>query len=251
MRPFRLFPLLVLAFTHSAKADFESLTQADSGGGSNTPLRSAARKYQAYFAPSQFSSITTTQAITGLEFRLTTGSGSGVSAGGTWPSQALSFTDYTIQMSVASAGLAADGRYLSSTTAFSYGQGANLTTVRSGALSIPAAAFSAQANTSLVNEYGFDIAFTTPYQFQPGDSIVLTLSLTGYTPAETQAFFAAGTSASGQADAIVSTSSATAANASGLSAPLFVNFISSPVPEPGLSGLLAVGAFATMLRRRR
>ncbi|MES2708706.1 MAG: PEP-CTERM sorting domain-containing protein [Verrucomicrobiota bacterium] len=234
-----------------AQADIQTQNQVDSLGGINTPLRNAVRTYQAYYAAAQFTSVVTTQSITGIEFRLATNN-SGVTAGGTWPAQDLTFADYTIQLSVASAALVAEGQYPNGTTAFSYGQGANLITVRSGPLVIPAGSFTNAGASPTANDYGFTIPFTIPYTFAPGDSLVLTLGLSGYTPSgAAAAFFATSATVDGQAAAISSTTSGSAANANALSTPLFVNFVTTPVPEPGGAGLLLLGALATTFARRR
>lgn len=244
------FLAVTLALAVSSRADFLSTTQPE-GPGLTTALRAAARTYQVFYAPSQFSSITTTQAITGLEFRLAADS-SGVGAGSFWPAQDLTFSDYTIQLSTASTTLAAAGAYTSGTASFSSGQGANLTTVRSGGLLVPEGAFSASTTAGAVNDFGFTINFDTPYTFQPGESIVLTLSLTGYTPSsEPQPFFAAAASAANQSSAISSVTGANAANATGFAAPLIVNFVSTPVPESGAATLLVLSVSGLALSRRR
>lgn len=242
---------LLLSLVTAVRADFVS-TPLPEGAGVSTALRNAARTYQVYYAASQLSSITTTQAITGLEFRLSA-SDVTVSAGHSWPAEDLTFSDYTIQLSTASTALETAGGYTSGTTTFAQGQGSNLTTVRSGSLQVPEGAFSANETGGQTNEFGFRIGFDTPYQFQPGESIVLTLRLSGYAPVgEPQPFFAAAVSTANQTSAIASNAGAGATSANGLASPLIINFLSSPVslPEPGAAGLLAAAAASLGLIRR-
>lgn len=246
------FPFLtaILALTVSARADFLSTTQTE-GPGLTTALRAVPRTYQAFYSPSQFTSITTTQSITGLQFRLAADS-SGVDPGSFWPTRDLTFSDYTIKLSTASPSLEAAGVYTSSTATFSSGQGASLITVRSGGLLVPEGAFSASETAGAINNFGFTIDFDTPYLYQPGESIVLTLSMSGYTPSdESQPFFAAAVSTANQSSAISSISGANAATATGFAAPLIVNFVSIPVPEPGAPALLAAALTGMVLNRRR
>lgn len=220
--------------------------------GLSTVLRSAPRTYEEYLAASNFASITTPTLFTGMQFRLALGTVSGVPVG-TWPSQALAFTQYDIQLSVASAQLVADGEYLSAAPTFASYQGANVTTVRSGPLVITPGSFTNNGNAS-PNPFGFTINFTTPYLFMPGDSLVVLIRLSGYTPAgEPQPFFAATGFVNGTADAISSTVGSAATVPNGFSSPVFINFITLAIPEPGTTALIGLGlcvGIVTALRRR-
>lgn len=248
-----ILPAAALLFALSnSRADVQPEDQTGSGEAINTPLRNAPRIYQAYYPASQFSSVTTTQILTGLQFQLSSGFTSGVGAGDTWPSQDLDFSDYTIQLSAASGQLAAEGSYLSpTTTAFTYGQGANLTTVRTGGLTVPADSFT-NLGTQQPNDFGVTILFSVPYTFTPGDSLVLTLSHLGYIPSEElNPFFAASNVPDTVNRAIFSTEAGSAGNAMGQTLPLVVNFVSQPIPEPGSAALVMMGALSVLAGRSR
>jgi hypothetical protein len=152
---------------------------------------------------------------------------------------------------VASAGLVADGEYLSTAPTFASYQGANVTTVRTGPLVITPNSFTNNGNAS-PNPFGFTINFTTPYLFTPGDSLVVLIRLSGYTPAgEFQAFFGSTDFLNGTADAISNTTSASATAPNGFSSPVFINFITLPIPEPGTTTLIGLGLCAGIASLRR
>lgn len=249
--------IFCVAFLTAASASLAdvvapNLTETVATSGLNTVMRNAPRTYEEYLAANNFGSLVVPTLFTGMQFRLALGN-SGVAAGGTWPSQAITFTDYTIQLSVASAGLIADGEYLSTAPTFASYQGANVTTVRTGPLVITPNSYTNNGNAS-PNPFGFTINFTTPYLFTPGDSLVVLIRLSGYTPAgEFQAFFGSTDFLNGTADAISNTTSASATTPNGFSAPVFINFITLAVPEPGTTTLIGLGlcvGIATALRRR-
>ncbi|RYD36515.1 MAG: hypothetical protein EOP86_05770 [Verrucomicrobiaceae bacterium] len=245
-----ILPAAALLFVLStSRADIQVGDQGGTTSGNTSPLRDTPRTYQAYYPASRFSSITTTQVLTGLQFQLSSGVPSGVPDGGAWPSQDLTFSDYTIQLSTGSGELAADGSYLASTTAFTYGQGSNLTTVRTGGLTISSASF-ANSGTPQPNDFGATILFSVPYTFTPGDSLVLTLSHTGFVPTgDINPFFAASNTEDDVNRAIFSTETGNPPNAIGQTLPLIVNFIS--IPEPGIMGLVMVGALSVLAGRSR
>lgn len=223
-------------------------------GGLNTAFRNAPRVYQSYLSSSTMSGLTagTPVLITGIQLRLAA-TGNGVNSA-SWPSQTLNFADYTIELSQASAQLRTAGEYLSNTASFSFGQGAGLTTVRSGALSLDTGSF---VNSGPPRPFGQVIAFTTPYTFNPGDDLVYTIRHTGYTPNnEPSAFFANATAANGVADAIASTASASATNASAGTNPYVVQFVfasAAVVPEASTFALAlpALGMVGAVVLRRR
>jgi PEP-CTERM motif len=250
--------IFCVAFLTAASASLgdvvaPNLTETAGTTGLNTVLRNAPRTYEEYLAANNFSSLAVPTLFTGMQFRLALGTASGIAAGGTWPSQAITFTDYTVQLSVASAQLIADGEYLSTTPTFASYQGANVTTVRTGPLVITPNSFTNNGNAS-PNPFGFTINFTTPYLFTPGDSLVVLIRLAGYTPAgEFQAFFASTNFLNGTTDAISNTTSASATVPNGFSSPVFINFITVAVPEPGTTTLIGFGlcvGLAATLRRR-
>ena len=223
-------------------------------GGTTTPFRALSRVYQSYIDDSQFASLTAPTLITSFQLRISVlGNGTVPSI---WPSQDLTFTNYTVQMSRGSAGLIADGRYVSNTANFASQHGANLTTVRSGGLTIPAGSF-LQDGGGGINSFGFAVTFTTPYLYTPGEALVYQINHTGYLPgSEVQPFFASRGFANGVTDAISSAASATATNAQSFSSPMIVQFATVTVPEAG-SGTLVVAAIlfaatgVTLAKRRK
>jgi hypothetical protein len=249
--PRLIFCVVFLAAASASLADVATPILPENQG-LNTIMRNAPRTYEEYLAANNFASITSPTLFTGVQFRLALGV-SGVPVGGTWPSQVLSFTDYTIQLSVASAQLVADGGYLSTTPTFASYQGANVTTVRTGPLVITPNSYTNNGDAN-PNPFGFTINFTTPYLFMPGDTLVVLIGLSGYTPAaELQPFFASTGSVNGTADAIASFASGVATVPGGFSSPVFMNFITLPIPEPGTTTLVGLGlcaGIATALRRR-
>jgi hypothetical protein len=228
-------------------------TESATSSGLNTVMRNAARTYQAYYSTTAMSGVTSPVMITGMQFRLAIGENWRPAGyvGSSWPDQQITFSDYTVQLSQASAQLRTDGEYLSGTSAFSFGQGAGLTTVRTGSLSINANSYNATGGTTGEHSWGPTINFSTPYLFNPGDDLVLTIGLNGYTQTAAQAFFASGDFANGVTDAISSTSGNNVnGSASGFSSPMFVQFTTAPVPEPASMAVLGLGALALIRRRR-
>ncbi len=219
--------------------------------GLNTGFRNAPRTYMALYLDPNFASITSPVMITGMQLRISADGNTTLPA--TWPSQNISFTNFDVQLSQPTASLIADGEFLSSAVTFASQQEAGtVVNVRSGALTINTGAFQ---NTGAENPFGPVITFSTPYMYTPGQSLLLYITHTGYTPAgEPQPFFAAADYTPGVTDAISSTASYQAATATGFSSPYVVQFTTSPVPEPATALTLASGVAALLVlaaRRRR
>jgi hypothetical protein len=244
-----------LLLTAAALCAFMSSSHADTlvvpgslpeTGGTSTAIRSLPRTYMALYTDVNFASLTGPVLITGMQLRISAAGNATLPA--TWPSQALSFTNFNVQLSQASSSLLADGEFLSSSVSFAAQQAAGtVTTVRSGGLTVPVGAYT---NTGAENAFGVPITFSTPYTYTPGQSLLLYLTHSGYAPStEPQPFFATATFAGGVADAISSTVGYQAANGNGFSSPYIVQFTVSAVPEPmtalmlggGLVALLALG----------
>lgn len=217
--------------------------------GLNTGIRSAPRSYQEYMAASNFAAdVTAPTTITGMQLRLAIGENWRPAGyvGASWPSQPISLGTFTVTLAKPSAGLVTDGEYLSLTPTFASYQSSPVV-VRTGTLTIPAGAFSADGGATGVHSWGPVITFSTPYTINPGEGLVMQINHGGYTPsAELNAFFASRDFANGVTDAISSTASGTAAAPSGFSSPYFVNFV---VPEPTSLGL--IGGVSLLMSRRR
>ena len=246
----RLRPLLALSlFAGSASA--QSVV-APAGlletGGSSTVFQAAPRTYLEYFAPSNFDSLTAPTLITGIQVRLAAVGNDALPA--TWPSQPLTFPSFDVQLSAAAPQIVSDGGFISYTGTLADFQAGPATTVRSGQLTVAPGGY---GNTGAANEFGPVIGFTTPYLYTPGDSLLLYLTHTGYSPtAEPQAFFATADPQAGTVDAIGSMAGYQAAF-DGYSSPFVVQFSVTPTPEPAsLFGAAAAGlGLAGWVRRKR
>ncbi|MBL0928134.1 MAG: hypothetical protein IBJ11_10870 [Phycisphaerales bacterium] len=239
---------LVAGLSSSAHAQISVPAQTESAttSGLATPIRSGDRTYQAYYAASNFTtSVTAPTQLTGMRLRLAIDNNwRGPASGQSWPSRELTLGTYEIVLAKPSSTLVTQGKYPSLASTFSSFTDSPVV-VRSGTLTIPVGAF--QANASGVQPWGPLFNFTTPYLINPGEGMVLQLRLTSFIPAdEPQPFFASGTFVEGQADAVSDLSSATAANPTGFTAPLFVNF----VPTPGAAALFAMAGLVAVRRRR-
>ncbi len=216
--------------------------------GLNTIIRSAPRSYQAYYSSANFTAITSATAFNGVQFRLAQAEQWRPAGyvGSTWPPAPLNIGNYEITLAKPSAGLVTDGEYLSLTPTFASYLSSPVV-VYSGALVIPAGAFTANATGTA--PWGFTIPFLTNYNFNPGDGLVMQIRTTAYAPSTTlNAFFASTGFANGFTDAISSTAGNTAAAPSGFSSPVFANF--REVPTPGAMALLGLGGLVAGRRRR-
>lgn len=216
--------------------------------GLNTAIRSAPRSYQEYIAASNFGTVTSPTTITGMQLRLGIGENWRPVGyvGSSWPSQPISLGTFTVTLAKPSAQLVTDGEYLSTTPTFASYLSSPVT-VRTGTLSIPAGAFTADGGATGIHSWGPVITFSTPYTINPGEGLVMQINHSGYTPsAELNAFFASRAFANGVTDAISSTAGGTAAAPNGFSSPYFVNFV---VPEP--ASLSIIGGATLFLGRRR
>lgn len=240
------------ALAVSSHADTIVVPDLEETSGVNTGIRNAPRTYMALYTDVNFASLSGPVMITGMQLRMSEAGNAALPAN--WPSQILNFVNFDVKLSQASATLLADGEFLSSSVTFASQQApGTVVSVRSGALSLPMASFQ---NTGGTNPFGAMINFTTPYMYTPGQSLLLYLTHTGYTPsAEPQPFFAVADFQNGVADAISSTAGYQAATGSGFSSPYIVQFTYSAVavPEPSTVLMLAAGIVGLLAvsRRRR
>jgi hypothetical protein len=220
--------------------------------GLNTAIRSAPRTYQEYMAASNFASITQPSLITGMQLRLAIGENWRPVGyvGSSWPSQPISLGTYSVTLAKPSAQLVSDGEYLSTSPTFASYEVSPVNTYNA-ALNIAAGAFAADGGAAGIHSFGPVINFTTPYNYTPGDGMVMRINHGGYTPnTELNAFFASRSFQNGVTDAISSTTSGAAGSPNGFSSPYFVQFIYEPVPEPTSLGLVAGLGLLTLRRRK-
>lgn len=134
----------------------------DATGSQSGPFVDTDRTFQYVYAASQFAGLAG-HLITGMAFRANN------SETGTKPSQAMNFAHYDIQLSDS---VFTPGNL---STTFANNIGANVVTVRSGALTVPAGSFPTGGNP---NVFGFVIQFSTPYLYD-GQDLLVTLRHTG------------------------------------------------------------------------
>lgn len=229
-------------------------TESSTDSGLNTPIRSLARTYQEYFAPGALSAVASPTQIIGVQFRLAIGENWRPAGyvGTSWPDAALNFTDWTMKLGTATSQLVTDGEYLSTTPTFA-SYFATSTVVKTGALTIAANSMPADGGATGIHSWATAIMFDTPYTINPGDSLVMQINHSGYgaTGTPLNAFFASRSFQNGLCDAISSTASGSAAAPNGFSSPVFVNFITAPVPEPATLTALGIGLAAILKRRRK
>lgn len=126
----------------------------------------------------------------------------------------------------------------------------NVVQVRSGPLTIPANSFVASGGATGVHAWGPTFHFTTPYVYSPGETLVYEVRHLGVDNAGdvVPALFASRFGARNFTDAMLATS-AFAVEPATLSNVHYVRWVTMPIPEPAVAGLLAPTA-ALLLRRR-
>lgn len=234
-----------LAGASSQAAVYYGVEQVFNGGFSSPSRQNVARVYQVFLDDANFSNLSGPTEVNGLSFRLP-----GI-AETTYPIADISFSQYEISIGAPSAAAQAAQTLSSTTFADNF---VSPTTVRTGALIIPAGSFTdndsgigddtpAQGNA----EFSFFIPFATPVVLSPGTDYVMLIRHGGYTSSttETQWNFDSLGYTNGS---VVNTSSVNGTSGGFFSS---VNkFAFSEVPEPSSLALLG-GASLMMLRRRR
>lgn len=244
---------------YTGTAAVEALTVVPTGvessaeSGVSTVFRQAQRSYQEYIAASNLSSIAESVNITGMQFRLAIGENwrpSAAYVGQSWPNAPISFANFDVRLGTPSNQMVSDGEYLSSTSVYANFI-SDATTVRSGALSIAAGDFQADGGAQGVHSWGPLINFSTPYQFNPGEGLMVQVNHTGYGNSVEQAFFGTRDYENGVTDAVSnsSTTGYTATAANGFSSPYFIQFTYSGIPEPTTLGALAVVSVLVLRRK--
>lgn len=165
MRPFPLVVTLFALFGATVgRADFAVPTTIPPLGNLNTILRAdSPRQYQQFINGSQFTDLTKSILITGLQVRLPDVSSSA------WPATPVTFGSYIVTLGVASPALTASGGAFDPSVSF-LGNMVNPVVVYNGPLTVPANAFQ-PAVSSL--EIRFNVA---NYTFHPGDNLVVYIS---------------------------------------------------------------------------
>jgi hypothetical protein len=232
--------LAVLCSASAARADVivvpNAFTTTEGNIGLSTPIQSAPRTEQTVYAASQLTGIPIGSEITGLTYRL-----DGMTNSTAWPPSPRTWAQYNIQLSQS---LNPPGS-LSNT--FANNIGADVVTVRSGPLTIPANAF---PGGSSPNPFGIEIAFTTPYTYEGGD-LLITLRATGngvdttFTDADTRTSF--GFQTIGAASFTGTTNDGITGGTNQIAELVFTT---PAVPEPSSLALLALGGGALAGWRR-
>jgi len=215
---------------------------AASGSGLNTFIRDAnnPRTGQLIINSNQLSGINVGDQITGLSFRLWTGSTLN------YPPSGATWTDYTINVGVGVAPL-------SGTTILANNFAGAPTMVRTGALAIGAGAYSGTGGPP--RPWGTQISFQTPYLYT-GGHLTIEVRHTGSNivnnPANDFLEVATTTDAGYVAGDFRSyTATGNAATTGALANFTVTRLTVNPVPEPASMAVLGLGALALMRRRKR
>lgn len=237
-----LVAVLLIAGSGSAQVVVPSASALVEGaGGLSTPTNSAARTLQVIISASELASIGVGSEISGLAFRLDASQGS-------QPVLPISFASYDIYLGAA--GVSPLGA--AATFSDNYLSPASKTQVRGGALSLGSGFF---PNTGGVpNAFSADIAFNLGNYLYTGGNLIVELSHTG-NGAQDFALDAVVNSGSVAAYGAVGYNALANGNVNSVGAPPTllapVLRLTATAPEPGVLGLLGLGALVLCVRRRR
>ncbi len=172
IRSLAFFSILALLLSSQSQATLIVTGASEPSNGLFSSLsRESTRVLQQFFDAGNFAAITSPTEITSMSFRLP------ASATVNYPALGdLNFARYDITLAQPSAAVAASNGLTSATFADNM---SNPVVVRSGALNVPQGSFiSNGANEDA--EFSFEIPFSTPYLYTPGDDLVMLVRHSGH-----------------------------------------------------------------------
>lgn len=238
---------------HAGVLDFPPyLIEQAEVSGSATVIRNAPRAYLGYSDEQIYASqVSQPVLIVGMQFRLAIGDNWKIDTGApgsSWPVEDLDFDRYNVWLGEASAPVRAAG-WLDDTLSFADNM-SNVVHVRSGGWTIPAHSFQATGGSTGVHAWGPTISFSTPYLYEPGETLVYLIRHSGVNQVNTVgANFASRYSAPNYTDCDFNTDENAAGALPYTTQVHYVRFLTAPVPEP--SALASLLALPLLLCRRR
>lgn len=230
--------------------------------GMATIIRDQPRGYLGYIDEWLYSGqVSEPVLVVGMQLRLAIGQNwkaqpSTYSYGTSWPNVDVQMPVFEVALGKPAALVAAFGGFSSGGGTLYGPWGAyfdsDLTVVRSGPLTIPAGSFQATGGTTGVHEWGPIIPFDTPYLFTPGQALVYSVRHLGMTNASSviPVHFASRYWGVNTTDAMISFDP-NSYGPSGRTDVHYVRWVTAPVPEPSLMGILTTGGLLLLARRRR
>lgn len=168
----------------------------------------AGQTYQVYIDPTQLAVFAAPQTIYGLRLRASIDPRNDGYAPA-WPAGDLTLAQYDIELSRASAAIRTGAEIASTATSFAQNQAPPIVLVRSGPLTIPALSYPIDANATPAspNPFGAYIGFNTPYVYNPGEEILVTVRASGSGNTSRPFYFATRPAGKELADAVTANAS--------------------------------------------